>query len=132
MAMFATAQVYSLFRIKFTFEQYLSMLDISQALRTPDGGFRANPEGECEARTTYVTVCALYLASGGFRFDGEEWNAAQKSEARFRTTALLEDTPHYLIRSQALGGGFGSNSLETHCAYTFCALGGLKMLGKLY
>ena len=77
-------------------------------------------------------MCALYLASNGFRFDNEEFAPEQRSEARSRTRKLLEDTPRYLIRSQALGGGFGSNSFETHCAYTFCALGSLRMLGKLY
>lgn len=82
MTMFATAQIYSLFRIPFTFQQYLNMLDVAQALSSSQGGFCANPEGECEARTTYVTVCALYLASNGFKFDNEEFTPAQQQDAR--------------------------------------------------
>jgi prenyltransferase beta subunit len=45
---------------------------------------------------------------------------------------LFENTVQYLKQHQAFQGGFCSNALEPHAAYTYCGLAALENLKHLY
>ncbi|CAL5995852.1 Protein_farnesyltransferase subunit beta [Hexamita inflata] len=78
-------------------------------LQCENGAFRANPEGESDARTTFAAVVIGKLTG-------------------LLNEPIFAQTREYLMSKQSYQGGFCSNGLEPHAAYTYCALAALKIL----
>lgn len=73
------------------------------------GGFRSDVFGDVDGRTTYAGIYCLYILEGDI-------------------PAAAGD---FLLRCANIDGGFGGKEgAESHAAYTFCAVSGLKLMGR--
>ncbi|KAF2068354.1 hypothetical protein CYY_010319 [Polysphondylium violaceum] len=82
-------------------------------MKTPEGAFRTEKEGEVDSRSTY---CAIAVASF----------------LNILTDQLVENVAEYLARCQTYEGGFGAYpGNEAHGGYTFCSVAALSILNKL-
>lgn len=84
--------------------------------QNPDGSFQCDRWGETDLRFAYDAVCVLSL------LDKKAW------KSRINFVRLIE----WINSCQNMGdGGFGpSPGLESHAAYTFCAIGALSLAGE--
>lgn len=101
--------------LEFEEEMKGKIMDFVSANQNPDGSFQCDRWGESDLRFAYDAVCVLSL------LDKTGW----KSRINF---AVLID---WVYSCQNIGdGGFGPNpGLESHAAYTFCAVGALRIAG---
>ncbi|XP_077297793.1 farnesyl transferase beta subunit [Arctopsyche grandis] len=81
-------------------------------VRSVDGAFAMHRGGEVDVRGTY---CALNVAKLTNLF----------------TDALFDKTAEWIVSCQTYEGGFGgSQGMEAHGGYAFCAIAGLTILGR--
>eukprot|EP01132_Coremiostelium_polycephalum_P006214 gene6214-7737_t len=90
-----------------------SMYRFLMRMKTNEGAFRSECEGEVDSRTTY---CAIAIAS----------------MLNILTPELKSGVAEYLTRCQTYEGGFGAYpGNEAHGGYTFCSVAALSILDKL-
>jgi prenyltransferase beta subunit len=78
------------------------------------GGFRVQPEGELDSRSTYTALVVADLLN-------------------MATPQVTAGAADFLLACQTHEGGFsGEPGGEAHGAYTFCAVAGLYLLGQLH
>ncbi|KAJ4458249.1 putative Protein farnesyltransferase subunit beta [Paratrimastix pyriformis] len=87
--------------------------DFLYAMRTPEGAFRMQADGEVDVRGVY---CAIDVASICGLMEPE----------------LVRGTADWILRCQTYEGGFGgAPGNEAHGGYTFCGVAGLCLLAGL-
>lgn len=89
-----------------------ALLNFLWSMRSTDGAFAMHKGGEVDVRGTY---CALNIAKLTNVFND----------------ALFDKTAEWIVSCQTYEGGFGgSQGMEAHGGYAFCAISGLTLLGR--
>lgn len=79
-------------------------------MKNPDGSFRVQEDGECDARSMYATLAVCDLLN-------------------LLTPELLHNCEEFLYSCQTYEGGFSpERGSEAHGGYTYCVLGALSVI----
>jgi protein farnesyltransferase subunit beta len=86
---------------------------ILRTLKMPDGSFRASYSMECDVRTTFAALAVASILN-------------------MLTPELTANSFEFIMSCRNYDGGFSPRpELESHGGYVFCAIGVLKILGRL-